>query len=115
MKTTQLPPVRVTAAVREQIEDVLLEGETLSHFVEQASIDAARRRKAQQDFVMRGRASLARALKTDESYAADEVLDAMKSRLDIARKAIGQERGAVSRPMKYLTRTDCTDSQKAWM
>lgn len=96
MKTTQLPPVRVTAAVREQIEGVLLEGETLSHFVEQASIDAARRRKAQQEFVARGRASLVRALETGESYAADEVLDAMKSRLDIARKAVEPGRGSAS-------------------
>lgn len=98
MTTTQLPPVRVTAAVREQIEGVLLEGETLSHFVEQASVDAARRRKSQQEFVARGRASLARALQSGESYAADEVLHAMKSRLDIARKAVGTEGGGTSTP-----------------
>jgi len=79
MNTTPLPPVRLTAAVREQIADVLLDGETLSHFVEQASIDAARRRKAQQEFVARGRASLARSLETGESYPANEVLDAMTS------------------------------------
>lgn len=97
MKTVQLSPVRLTAAVREQIESVLLEGETLSHFVEQAAIDAARRRKAQQDFVARGRASLARALESGESYAADEVLDAMKSRIDIARKAVDKGRAGISK------------------
>ena len=34
MKTAQLPPVRVTPAVREQIESVLHEGESLTQFVE---------------------------------------------------------------------------------
>lgn len=86
MKTAQLPPVRVTAAVRDQIESVLLEGETLSHFVEQATIEAARRRKAQQEFVARGRASLARARETGEYHAAGDVFDAMQSRLDAASK-----------------------------
>jgi ribosome-binding protein aMBF1 (putative translation factor) len=97
MKTAQLPPVRVTAAVRAEIEGVLLEGETLSHFVEQAATDAARRRKAQQDFVARGRASLARALESGEFYAADEVLEAMKSRLDTAREATGQSGSDLSK------------------
>lgn len=97
MKTAPLPPVRVTAAVREQIEGVLLEGETLSHFVEQAARDAARRRKAQQEFVARGRASLALALESGESYAADGVLDAMKSRIDIARKIVEKRRGGISK------------------
>jgi len=83
-KTAQLLPVRVPAALRGQIEGVLLEGEALSHFVEQAAPDAARRRKAQQGFLARGRASLARAIESGEPYAANEVLDAMKSRLDIA-------------------------------
>jgi len=82
------------AAVREQIEGVLLEGETLSHFVEQGATDAARRRKAQQDFVARGRASLARA---GEFYVADEVFAAMKSRIDIARKAVENGRGGGSK------------------
>jgi len=87
----------VTVAVQEQIEGVLLEGETLSHFVEQAATDAARRRKAQKVFMARGRASLAHALESSESYAADEVIDAMKSRIDIARKAAEKGRGGISK------------------
>jgi hypothetical protein len=97
MKTAQLPPARVTAAVRAEIEDVLLEGESLSHFVEQAATDAARRRKAQEDFVARGRVSLARAIESGELDAAGEVLDAMKSRLDSARKAAGQGSSGISK------------------
>lgn len=82
MKTAQLPPVRVTPSVREQIESVLHEGESLSQFVEKAALDAASRRKAQQEFIARGRASLAKARVTGALYAADDVLDAMRDRLN---------------------------------
>jgi hypothetical protein len=91
MKTAQLPPVRVEPSVREEIEGVLHEGESLSQFVEAAAVQAARRRKAQQEFVARGRASLAQARKTGEFYPLDEVLDRMRARLvarmDEARRA----------------------------
>lgn len=82
MKTAQLPPVRVTPAVREQIESVLHEGESLTQFVEKAALDAARRRQAQQAFIARGRASLAKARKTGELYAAEDALSAMRERLN---------------------------------
>ncbi|RYH33536.1 MAG: hypothetical protein EON54_20330, partial [Alcaligenaceae bacterium] len=61
MKSAQLPPVRVTPAVRQHIESVLKTGETLSQFVEEAALQAAQRRKSQEEFVARGRASLERA------------------------------------------------------
>lgn len=81
MKTAQLPPVRVEASVREEIEAVLRKGESLSQFVEAAAIQAARRRKAQEEFLARGRASLARAKRTGEFYAMDETLADMRARL----------------------------------
>ncbi|MFT4242229.1 MAG: YlcI/YnfO family protein [Acidovorax sp.] len=81
MKTAQLPPVRVPPAVRQAIESVLLEGETLSQFVEQATVQAARRRKAQLEFVERGRASLAQARATGDLHDAVEALSAMQQRL----------------------------------
>jgi len=81
MKTAQLPPVRVPPSVRQAIESVLLEGETLSQFVEQAAVQAARRRKAQQEFVARGRASLAQARATGEYHDAADALAAMERRL----------------------------------
>ena len=91
MKTAQLPPVRVEPAIREEIESVLRDGESLSQFVEAATLQAARRRKAQQEFLARGRASLAQARKTGEFYPLDEVLDRMRARLvarmDEARRA----------------------------
>ena len=97
MKTAQLPPVRVLASVREQIESVLLDGETLSNFVEKAAIDAARRRQAQQEFVARGRSSLAKARASGEYYSANDVFDAMKSRLETARTAAQRAQGGVGK------------------
>jgi acyl carrier protein phosphodiesterase len=81
MKTAQLPPVRVEPSVREEIEAVLHDGESLSEFVETAAVQAARRRKAQEEFLARGRASLAKAKRTGEFYAAGEVLEGMRGRL----------------------------------
>lgn len=82
MKTTQLPPVRVEPAVREEIESVLQEGESLSQFVEAAAVQAARRRKAQQAFLARGRESIARAKDSGELYSLNDALDRMRDRLD---------------------------------
>jgi len=99
MKSAQLPPVRVTPSVRQQIESVLHEGETLSQFVEQAAVEAARRRSAQQEFVTRGRASLARARKTGEYYDAADALKAMQERLD-ARMAALRRPGSSTRAQR---------------
>lgn len=87
MKTAQLPPVRVEASVRIEIESVLHEGESLSEFIETAAVEAARRRKAQEEFLARGRASLAEARRTGEFYAADEVLEGMRGRLEARMEA----------------------------
>jgi len=81
MKSAQLPPVRVEPAVRAEIESVLRQGETLSQFVESAAIQAAQRRKSQQEFLARGRASLTRAEKAGEYYSAKDALDSMQARL----------------------------------
>ena len=82
MKSAQLPPVRVEPAVRDEIEKVLRDGESLSEFVEAAVIQAARRRKAQDEFLARGRASIAKAKRTGKLHPAPEVLDAMQARME---------------------------------
>ena len=87
MKSAQLPPVRVTPAVRAQIESVLKDGETLSEFVEAAAVQAAQRRKSQEEFVARGRASLEKAQRTGEFFPAQDALDGMQARLHSAVKA----------------------------
>lgn len=67
--------------MRAEIEGVLHEGESLSAFVETAAVQAARRRKAQEEFLARGRTSLARAKRSGEFYAADKALEDMRGRL----------------------------------
>jgi hypothetical protein len=81
MKSTQLPPVRVAPAVRQEIERCLEEGETLSQFIEKAAVGAARARIAEQAFLERGRSSLRKALRTGEVYPAAEALSGMRARL----------------------------------
>ncbi|MBT2336331.1 hypothetical protein J7E49_20760 [Variovorax paradoxus] len=92
MKTAQLPPVRVEPSVRTEIESVLRHGETLSQFVENAAVQAAQRRKSQQEFLARGRSSLKRAEKSGEYYSAKDVLDAMQARLDARTSQLAQEK-----------------------
>ncbi|MBN8511326.1 MAG: hypothetical protein J0L57_22280 [Burkholderiales bacterium] len=93
MKTSQLPPVRVEPSVRLEIEAVLREGESLSQFVETAAVQAARHRKAQAEFLARGRASLAEAKRSGEFYPADEVLDGMRGRLQSRMQALRKRKG----------------------
>ena len=97
MKTAQLPPVRVEASVREEIEAVLREGESLSEFVETAAVQAARRRKAQEEFLARGRASLAEAKRTGEFYVADKVLEEMRGRLLLRMQALRKSTAGAKR------------------
>lgn len=95
MKDAQLPPVRVEASVRREIEAALREGESLSEFVETATVQAARRRRAQEEFLARGRASLAKAKRTGEFYAVDQVLQGMQERLDARMRAQRKAKGTV--------------------
>ncbi len=91
MKTAQLPPVRVEAAIRAEIEASLREGESLSEFVEAAAIQAARRRQAQDAFIARGRASLAKARRTGEFFPADAALANMRASLETRMQALRRD------------------------
>ena len=97
MKTAQLPPVRVTPAVRQDIENVLRGRETLSQFVEQAAVEAAQRRKVQMEFVARGRVSLARSRNAGEYYAATDVPATVQHRLEARVTALRQCKAAGAR------------------
>ena len=99
MKTAKLPPVRVDATVHAEIESVLRPGETLSQFVENAAVQAAQRRRSQQEFLERGRVSLKRATKSGQYYSANDALDAMQARLDNRIAQVARDkRGTVARP-----------------
>jgi predicted transcriptional regulator len=64
MKTATIPSIRVEPELREQVENVLVEGETLSQFVENSVRESVQRRRTQSEFVARGLASLANAKAT---------------------------------------------------
>lgn len=74
MKTTTLPSLRVTSALREAAESVLEQGETLSSFMEESVRIHIDRRQAQRDFIDRGLASRDEAALNGEYYAAEDVL-----------------------------------------
>ncbi len=74
MKTTSIPPLRVSPELRREAEAVLEQGETLSSFVLDALTRSIGYRKARQEFIARGLASAARAKKTGQYVSADRVV-----------------------------------------
>jgi predicted transcriptional regulator len=85
MKTATLPAVRVEPELREQVEHVLQDGETLSSFVENSVRETVRRRYEQAEFVARGIASLEAAKRSGRFIEADVVVAKLQARLDKAR------------------------------
>ena len=85
MKTSTIPSVRVEPELREQMEQVLGEDESLSQFVENAVRNTVRQRVEQAEFVARGLRSLAHARETGDYVEADEVLAGLRKKLASAR------------------------------
>jgi len=85
VKTATLPSVRVEAELREKLEGILEEGESLSGFVE-ASVRAAVNRRAEQAaFIARGMKSLATARKSGRYVSADAAVHKLEEKLAAAR------------------------------
>lgn len=78
MKTSTLPSLRVTPEFRQEAESVLLEGESLSGFVEEAVRHSVYRRKAQQEFIERGLAAGCSAREQDAYVSRDEAMDSLR-------------------------------------
>lgn len=74
MKTATIPSLRVAPELREAAESVLLEGETLSNFVEYSVRSQIEQRRAHQEFIARALASREEAKRTGEYYSVEEVL-----------------------------------------
>lgn len=89
MKTTTIPPLRVSPALRRQAESVLADGETLSGFMLDALQKSITQRRDQQAFVARGVASGAKARRTGRYVSAQDVLDKLSAR----RAQIRQKQG----------------------
>ena len=81
MKTTTIPPLRVSRELRRQAEAVLEQGETLSGFVLDALTRSIEYRKARQEFIARGLASAAKAKKTGKYVPADRVIGKLARKL----------------------------------
>jgi predicted transcriptional regulator len=81
MKTTTIPPLRVSPELRAEAEAVLEQGESLSSFVLEAVNRSIEHRKARREFIARGLASGVRAKKTGKYVSADKVIDKLARKL----------------------------------
>lgn len=86
MKSTSIPPLRVSPELRKQAEDVLEQGETLSSFVLDALTRSIEYRKARQEFIVRGLASAAQSKKTGKYVSSDRVIEKLAGRLAKAKQ-----------------------------
>ena len=86
MKTTTIPPLRVSPELRKQAEAVLDQGETLSGFVLDALNRNIEYRKVRQEFIARGLSSAAKARKTGKYVSADRVMGKLARRLAKAKQ-----------------------------
>lgn len=74
MKNATLPAIRVEPELREKIESVLDQGETLSSFMESALRSAVEFRAVQSEFHARGKRSQEQYNAAGDSYSTEEVI-----------------------------------------
>ena len=74
MKTATIPSLRVDPQLRQEAEDILNDGETLSSFVIQSLREGIQHRRLQKEFIERGLASRDKARQTGEYFSAGDVL-----------------------------------------
>lgn len=92
MKTATIPPVRVSAKFRAELDKSLEKGETLAALVEKAVGNEVMRRKFEAEFVRRGLAAIARTQKDKTGIPADAVIAKLEARLAAARKTLAQKK-----------------------
>jgi hypothetical protein len=90
-KTSTFPPLRVTEEVRSAAEAALVEGETLSAFVLEASQFNIQRRAMQQEFITRGLAARDEARRTGKYVSAEEMLAGLDKALARSPKAVSRK------------------------
>ena len=90
MKTTTIPPIRISQDLRERAEAALEEGETISAFMLESLNRNIEYRKNQQEVVARGSASATRAKETGKYVSADKMIAKLARRLDKAKYRPGQ-------------------------
>ena len=89
MKTAALPPVRIEPDLRQELEAVLGEGESISAFVAGAVRGAGADRRAPADFLAHGEAPSGRDQRTGQARTAEEVFDRLEARISARRRELG--------------------------
>ena len=87
MKTATLPPVRIEPAFRQQVEEVLQPGETLTQLVESAVRTAVAARKSQAVFLRRGILAIETTRLEATGIPAEQVMAGLERRLAAARQS----------------------------
>ncbi|NTF31136.1 YlcI/YnfO family protein [Rhizobium skierniewicense] len=87
MKSATMPSIRVTPDLREELESVLKDGETVSSFMEDSILKEIEIRKSQSEFIKRGLAAREEAKRTGVYYTTEDVLAMMRSKLEKAKAA----------------------------
>jgi vancomycin resistance protein YoaR len=103
MKTATIPPVRVSAEFRAELDASLETGETLTALVEKAVSNEVVRRKSEAEFVRRGLAAIACTRKDGNGVPADAVIAKLEARLAAARKTLPTARSAAARRRRATT------------
>jgi hypothetical protein len=85
-KSSAIPAVRVEPVLRQHLEAVLAEGETVSAFVESAVREQIRLRQQQAEFVARGLAAVAVVKAGGPSVPVAAALAKLQARVDKARQ-----------------------------
>jgi hypothetical protein len=88
MKTATFPSLRVEPDLREAAESVLLDGETLSGFIETSVRETIERRRTRSEFIARGLASRDEAKRTGVYHSADKVHAELRQMLAKASKRV---------------------------
>ena len=91
MKTATIPPVRVSAKFRAELEKSLEKGETLAALVEKAVSSEVLRRRTQAEFVRRGLVAIERTQKDGGGIPADAVIAKLEARLAAARQTLARK------------------------
>ena len=81
MKSATFPSLRVDPALREAAEEVLLDGESLSSFVEESVRENIERRKAREEFIARGLKSREKARRSGKYISSGAVVKNLEARL----------------------------------
>jgi hypothetical protein len=89
MKTATLPSLRVEPELREELEAMLAEGETVSAFIEASVRKAMRRRQLDTEFHARAVASYERVMAGEEpTFTTAEVMDGLRQKLEEAKRTL---------------------------